>query len=62
MELEQTNDDLRDLIENPRENEGIEVKAWVDLDAKPRKPSLHATWEHWPITVAAIWFLDLMMI
>ena len=25
-------DDLKDLIENPRENEGIELKSWVDLD------------------------------
>ena len=40
MELEQTNDDLRDLIENPRENEGIEVKAWVDLDDQTQKAKL----------------------
>ena len=40
MEFEQTNDDLRDLIENPRENEGIEMKAWVDLDDQTQKAKL----------------------
>ena len=40
MKLEKTNDDLNDLIENPRENEGIEFKAWVDLDNQIQKAKL----------------------
>ena len=33
-------DDLKDLIENPRENEGIELKSWVDLDDKYQRAQL----------------------
>ena len=40
MELEKTNDDLKDLIENPRETEGIELKAWVDFDDQTQKAKL----------------------